>query len=90
MFRSLIPGLGYFYVRQNFLGIVNIVVELILVGLLVSSYFKLSQDVEAGSLYLMLFGGLLIFEKVATVYHSNHFIDEYVPELEGVKPLPTL
>ena len=88
--RSLIPGLGYFYVRQPFLGVVNIIVELVLIGLLISSYFKLAQDIEAGSLYLMLFGGLFVFEKLATMYHANHFIDEYVPELEGVKPLPTL
>jgi hypothetical protein len=88
--RALIPGLGYFYVRQPFLGILNVIVELVLIGLLIFAYFLLARDVEKGSLYLMLFGGLFIFEKIATMYHANNFIDEYVPEIEGIKPLPTL
>ena len=88
--RSLLPGMGYFYVRQPFLGIVNTIVDLILVGFLISFYLKLSQDNEAAILYLALFGGLFIFEKIATMYHSSHFIDEFVPEIEEVKPLLTL
>ena len=85
--RSLVPGIAYFYMRHTFLGIVNIIVELILIGFLISFYLKLSQDVKAANLYLMLFGGLFIFEKIATMCHSSHFIDEYVPEVEEVKPL---
>lgn len=88
--RSLLPGMGYFYVRQTFLGIINTIVDLILVGFLVSFYLKLSQDNEAAILYLALFGGMFIFEKIATMYHSSHFIDEFVPEIEEVKPLLTL
>lgn len=85
--RSLLPGVGYFYVRQTFLGIVNIIVELIFIGLLISFYMKLPQDTKSVTMYLMLFGGLFIFEKIATMYHSIHFIDEYIPEIEEVKPI---
>jgi hypothetical protein len=88
--RSLVPGIGYFYVRQTFLGIVNIIVELIFIGFLISFYLKLSQGVKTANLYLMLSGGLFIFEKIATMYHSSHFIDEYIPEIEEVKPKLTL
>ena len=88
--RSMLPGMGYFYVRQTFLGIVNTIVELILIGFLISLYLKLSQDNKAAILYLALFGGLFIFEKIATMYHSSHFIDEFIPEIEEVKPLLTL
>jgi hypothetical protein len=88
--RSLFPGIGYFYVRQNFLGVVNIIVELILIGILISFYMKLSQDTKSATMYLTLFGGLFIFEKIAAMYHSSHFIDEYIPEIEEVKPLLTL
>ena len=66
------------------------IVDLILFGFLVSFYLKLSQDNEAAILYLALFGGMFIFEKIATMYHSSHFIDEFVPEIEEVKPLLTL
>jgi hypothetical protein len=88
--RSLLPGLGYFYVRQPFLGVVNIILELVLIGLLISSYLKLADNLERGSLYMLLFGGLFIFEKTAAMYHSNHFVEEYIPEKEGVKPLSSL
>ncbi len=88
--RSVLPGVGYFYVRQTFLGAVNLIVEFILIGFLISSYWKLSQNVETGSLYLMVFGALFLFEKAATMYHSSHFIDEYIPEIEEVKPLSTI
>jgi hypothetical protein len=88
--RSLLPGVGYFYIRLPFLGIVNVIVELALVGFLISSYFKLEQDFETGSLYLLFFGGLFLFEKIATMYHSRHFIDEFIPEMQEVKPLSTL
>ena len=85
--RSLMPGFGYFYVRQTFLGVINITVELILIGFLISFCLKLLHGVETANLYLMLFGGLLIFEKIATMCHSSHFIHEYLPEIEEVKPL---
>jgi len=88
--RSVLPGVGYFYVRQTFLGAVNMIVEFILIAFLISSYLKLSQNVETGSLYLMVFGALFLFEKTATMYHSSHFIDEYIPEIEEVKPLSTV
>jgi len=88
--RSVLPGLGYFYVRQTFLGAINIIVELVLIGFLISAYLRLDQDVEAGSLYLMVFGALFIFEKIATMYHASHFIDEYIPEIEDVKPRSTV
>ena len=88
--RSLLPGVGYFYVHQTFLGIINIVVELTFIGFLISSFINLSQDTKAAALYLALFGGLFVLEKIATLYHSSHFIDEYIPEIEEVKPLLTL
>jgi len=88
--RSLVPGLGYFYVRQIFLGSVNIIVELILIGLLISFYLKLSQNLQTAILSITLFGGLYIFQKIVVILHSNHFIDEYIPEIEVVRPLSSL
>ena len=84
------PGLGYFYVRQLFLGVVHIIVELILIGLLISFYLQSSQHIETVILPLVLFGGLYIFQKIAVMVHSNRFIDEYMPEIAEVRPLATL
>ena len=88
--RSLVPGLGYFYARQIFLGIINIITELILIGFLISFYLKLSQNIESAIPALILFGGLYIFQKIVVVVHSNHFIDEHIPEIEVVRPLSSL
>jgi hypothetical protein len=88
--RSLIPGLGYFYVGQFFLGCVNVCVELILIGGLISFYLKLSQNLETAVLSIALFGGLYIFQKIALMVHANHFIDEYIPEIEVLRPRSSL
>ena len=64
--------------------------ELILIGFLISFYLKFSQGAESTILPLMLFAGVYVFQKIAVMYHSNHFIDEFIPEIENVKPLSAL
>jgi hypothetical protein len=88
--RSLVPGLGYFYVRQIFLGCVNVMVEFILIGFLISFYLKLSHNLETAILSIALFGGLYIFQKIAVMVHANHLIDEYIPDIPVVRPLSSL
>lgn len=88
--RSLVPGIGYFYVRQTFLGIFNIVVELVFIGFLISFYIKSSQGLETSILSMVLIGVLYIYHKMAVICHSNHFIEEYIPEIEVVRPQSTL
>jgi hypothetical protein len=34
-------------------------------------------------------GAILGFEKLLTIYHSNHFIKEYIPIDKVIKPAPS-
>ncbi|MGB3400509.1 MAG: hypothetical protein WBA34_10140, partial [Candidatus Deferrimicrobiaceae bacterium] len=40
-----------------------------------------------GFVPLAIWGTALIIEKSISVYHSNHFIKEYIPEEKVVQPL---
>lgn len=88
--RALVPGLGYFYVRQHFLGAVDIIVELIFIWVLTLCYLQLFRGATTVLPTLLLFGGLYLFHKVVAVCHANQFVEEYIPEVEGIKPLSTL
>jgi hypothetical protein len=88
--RSLVPGIGYFYVRQTLLGIVNIIAELIIIGFLISFFLKFSQNVKDANYYFIAFGGLFLLEKITTMFHSSNFINEYIPEINEVKPLSSI
>jgi hypothetical protein len=76
----LLPGGGYFYTGHPFLGIGDAVGETYLVVLnLVVLFAGLLGDTKAMAT-LPVFLVLLVLEKVGTVYHSNSFLDEFIPE----------
>ncbi len=76
----LLPGGGYFYTGHPFLGISDAVGETYLVILnLVVLFAALLGDAEAMAT-LPVFLMLLVIEKVGTVYHSNSFLAEFIPE----------
>jgi hypothetical protein len=76
----LLPGGGYFYTGHPFLGIGDALGETYLVVLnLVVLCAGLLGDTETMAT-LPVFLVLLVLEKVGTVYHSNSFLDEFIPE----------
>jgi len=77
------PGGGYFYTGHWFLGIGDAIVELLLITLLIVALLDL--DSEGGPEAAIFLGGLLAIEKAISVYHTNHFIKEYLPK-EKVAP----
>jgi hypothetical protein len=78
--RSIwIPGGGYFYTGHPFLGMSDALVETMLILFVVFSAIAAvarPKQVFPGLAMVVL---LLIFEKVITIYHANHFIKEYLP-----------
>lgn len=89
--RSLwIPGGGYFYARQNFLGVLDFMAEcyillLFAVSLLlaVASWGEASTNPDdmdaAGALILAaILGGALALEKLLTIHHGRRFIREFI------------
>ena len=64
--------------------------ELIFIWLLTTYFRQFSRGAETALPSLLLFGGLYIFQKIVAICHANHFLDEYIPEIDGVKPLANL
>lgn len=83
----VIPGGGYFYTRHPFLGLGDAAVEMVLIGFVLLAVFAISGNMDAGEasmedLMAMLgvFGGALVYEKILSIYHANHFIKEFIPK----------
>ncbi|MBI4822860.1 MAG: hypothetical protein HY805_01335 [Nitrospirae bacterium] len=81
------PGGGYFYTRHPLLGVADAITESILLLFVVLSLVDTLQGGKDGFNSFVLFSIILALEKVITVYHSNHFIKEYIPKEKEIKPI---
>lgn len=79
------PGGGYFYTGHPFLGLGDALAEVYLSILVMIFLFGTISGVEGSAIALIIFGFALAFEKTITVYHSNHFIEEYIPKERNIK-----
>lgn len=72
------PGGGYFYTRHYLLGVLDAITEgVLLLDLVACLYHALSLMESWGS---VLFVAILLFiEKLITIYHAKHCINEYIP-----------
>ncbi len=81
----IFPGGGYFYTRHPFLGFIDALTEFYLSVVVLIALIA----VVAGSAELIpglvFFGFLLAIEKAITVYHSNHFVKEFIPKDRNVE-----
>jgi hypothetical protein len=85
--RSIwLPGGGYFYTGHPWLGIGDALFETLLIFAIVFSLVPTVDypDPDIGS--AIFFGVILIFEKLVTVYHANHFVKEYLTKDKHIKP----
>jgi len=80
------PGGGYFYTRHPFLGFGDVVAELTLIALVITTLINLRAEVRGSEIMLTLLGILLLYEKLMAVYETNHFVDEYIPVDKEIKP----
>jgi hypothetical protein len=79
------PGGGYFYTGHWFLGLGDALAELFLITFLIISLIGLSNGEEGMLGVTIFFAALLAIEKAISLYHTNHFIKEYIPK---EKPAP--
>ena len=77
------PGGGYFYTGHPFLGIMDAVVEIILLMVVIWSLIPSNVSPNGDIATAAIFAILLVLEKAVTVYHANHFVNEYIP-VDGV------
>jgi hypothetical protein len=78
-YSLLIPGGGYFYTGHPVMGALDALVELFFLLAFLGGFVLLAEgDVEAVSV-LVMFGVLLGLEKLLTIYHSRHYVTEFLP-----------
>lgn len=73
----LVPGGGYFYTGHPVLGTFDALIEVYLIVILAGALLAGASFDWAG---VAIVGVLLIVEKLVSVYHSNHFLKEYIPK----------
>ena len=81
------PGGGYFYTGHPFLGISDAIVEIMFIIGVITSLFDAINVVEGSGYFLLFYAMMLAFEKTITVYHSNHFVEEYIPVEKEIKAI---
>ena len=90
LFAILFPGGGYFYTRHFFIGLLNAIVEIFLLG----SFYLILQDVitktENRTLYLAGLAAIFAAVKTVSVIHSTHFVDEFIPRKRKIQTNPAL
>jgi hypothetical protein len=72
----IFPGGGYFYTRHSLLGIGDAITETILTLSLI--FVLLGVDDASGAYVAVFLAGVLLIEKLVTIYDSNKFIDEFI------------
>jgi hypothetical protein len=81
------PGGGYFYTGHPWLGVGDAITESILLLVVVLSLVNALRGDNEGFGSFVFFSIVLALEKAITVYHSNHFIKEYIPKEKEIKPI---
>jgi len=74
------PGGGYFYTRHLFLGMGDALVEVYLSVFVIAALLDVISAVRGSLFAFVLLSLILAAEKALTVYHSNHFVKEFVPK----------
>jgi len=91
LYSVFLPGGGYFYTRHPWLGIGDAVTELVLIFLtfvFLLEYF-MTPNSDVIQLYLgLFFAAILAVEKLITIYHARHFINEYIPVEKSFNKIP--
>jgi hypothetical protein len=83
----LIPGGGYFYTRHPVLGFFDALVEIFLIAMLIFAIGDVIDQAEGAVAGLIVIAIILTLEKLISVYHSNHYVEEYLTvDGKGVYP----
>ena len=84
------PGGGYFYTGHPLLGVADALTETYLTMLVLFGLIAAISGAAGGIFTFVFIGAILALEKAMTVYHSNHFIKEYIPKDRSIQVLTTV
>jgi len=81
----IVPGGGYFYIRQYLLGFLDALLEIMLVVLIGYLFLGLRGQMPPEPLHLVVIP-VFLYLKIVAAIHSSHFIEEFIPKDKNVKP----
>jgi hypothetical protein len=82
----LLPGGGYFYIRQYLIGVLDALVELGLLGFILILIFDVLKQIPVSPSHLLLIP-IFLYLKTAAAIHVSHFIAEFTPKDKNIKPV---
>ncbi len=84
----LIPGGGYFYTGHPWIGIGDAIVETTLTVLVLTALVNLLSGTgsEEPLPMVIIFGIVLVIEKLYTIYHARHYVKEYLSVDKEIQP----
>ena len=82
----VVPGGGYFYVRQRLIGAIAAVLEIFLLIYSVFLIRDFYNQVPVNMVYLVAVPVLYLYVKLAAIIHSNHFIADFIPTKTKITP----
>lgn len=82
-----LPGGGYFYTGHPLLGIGDALVELFLILVIVGSLIPDADFPDGDPASALVFGVILIIEKLVTIYHAKHFVKEFLTKDKEIGPV---
>jgi hypothetical protein len=81
----IIPGGGYFYIRQYMLGFLDALLEIGLAFLIHYLIFSAGGQMTPAPAHLALIP-VFLYIKITAAVHSSHFTGEFIPTDKTVKP----
>ncbi|UCD79143.1 MAG: hypothetical protein JSW26_27715 [Desulfobacterales bacterium] len=78
------PGGGYFYIRQYLLGFIDALLEFALLGFIAYLIIDLRNNIPVSPVHMAMIP-LFLYIKIATVVHSTHFINEFIPKHRNIR-----
>ena len=82
----VVPGGGYFYVRQYLLGALDAVLEGFLLAFSIVLLIDYYDRILVNKIYLVGIPAIYLYVKITAIIHSSHFIDEYIPTKKNITP----
>ena len=85
----LYPGGGYFYTGHPVLGLGDAVTEGLLLILFVGGFIDALTGEKGSEAWILvaILGATLFIEKVQTIYHAKHYVNEYIPVDRNFMPI---
>lgn len=84
----ILPGGGYFYVRQYFLGTMAALLEIALFSLVAIAINDFNSGIPTDYLRLIAMPALLILVKIVTLIHAHIFIEDFIPKSKKITVMP--